>query len=409
MAAEALRGVGGILINDRGERFCDELGHRDYVTGEIWKTGGPIRLILNGAAGREIEWHVKHYRGRGLMKSFKSGAEVAKEIGCSPAKLEETFKKYNDFAANKNDPWGKKFFHNLPFKMDDEFWVAHITPVLHFTMGGLQIDDKCDVISPNGAIPGLFACGELGGGVHGANRLGGSSLLGCVVFGRVAGNTASRYLFSRLSSSQVAAGRVGQVAGQLSGMKLNVVPSANGVQLEISFGAPGAPAVAAAAPAAPAPAAAPAAPKIDRSKTYTMAEVAKHNTESDCWVVVNGDVLNATPFLADHPGGKKAILLYAGKEATEEFNMLHKPDVVEKYAPHLSISSTRSRFLRYDDADSCFLPFSRPTPCHFPPFNLILNHPPPRPLLLSHSTFMFGFYRSSSARSPSKQLSDLEV
>ena len=65
--------------------------------------------------------------------------------------------------------------------------------------------------------------------------------------------------------------------------------------------------------------------------TFTLEEVAKHNTDKDCWVAVNGDVLNVTDFLRDHPGGKKAIMLFAGKDASEEFNMLHKPDVVAKY------------------------------------------------------------------------------
>ena len=68
-----------------------------------------------------------------------------------------------------------------------------------------------------------------------------------------------------------------------------------------------------------------------------MEEVAKHTTEDDCWIVVNGDVLDATGFLDDHPGGKRAIMIYAGKDASEEFNMLHEPDVVEKYAPEIVI------------------------------------------------------------------------
>ncbi len=70
-------------------------------------------------------------------------------------------------------------FYTLP-------WVQHSK---HVTVGGVQIDDLSRVISPSGPIPGLFACGEMAGGVHGANRLGGSSLLGCVVYGRVAGAT----------------------------------------------------------------------------------------------------------------------------------------------------------------------------------------------------------------------------
>merc|ERR1712048_252469 len=66
---------------------------------------------------------------------------------------------------------------------------------------------------------------------------------------------------------------------------------------------------------------------------YTMEEVAKHVTKEDCWVVVAGQVLNVTSFLSQHPGGELAILTFAGKDATEEFNMIHPPDVIPKYAP----------------------------------------------------------------------------
>lgn len=70
---------------------------------------------------------------------------------------------------------------------------------------------------------------------------------------------------------------------------------------------------------------------------YTMEEVAKHTTKGDCWVVVKGQVLNVTNFLKDHPGGELAILTFAGKDATEEFNMIHPPDVIPKYAPFAPI------------------------------------------------------------------------
>merc|ERR1711937_668010 len=68
-------------------------------------------------------------------------------------------------------------------------------------------------------------------------------------------------------------------------------------------------------------------------KGYSLDEVAKHNTKSDCWVVVNGEVLNVTNFLSSHPGGELAIVTFAGKDASEEFNMIHPPDVIPKYAP----------------------------------------------------------------------------
>merc|ERR1719282_450781 len=70
---------------------------------------------------------------------------------------------------------------------------------------------------------------------------------------------------------------------------------------------------------------------------YTLDEVAKHTTKADCWVVVNGQVLDVTSFLAEHPGGELAILTFAGKDASEEFNMIHPPDVIPKYAPNAVI------------------------------------------------------------------------
>merc|ERR1711979_86592 len=66
---------------------------------------------------------------------------------------------------------------------------------------------------------------------------------------------------------------------------------------------------------------------------YTVEEVAKHVTKSDCWVVLNDRVLDVTSFLSQHPGGELAILTFAGKDATAEFDMIHPPDVIDKYAP----------------------------------------------------------------------------
>jgi cytochrome b involved in lipid metabolism len=65
--------------------------------------------------------------------------------------------------------------------------------------------------------------------------------------------------------------------------------------------------------------------------SVTAAEVAKHSTKEDCWCIIGDMVYDVTKFLGDHPGGSKAILLYAGKDATEEFDMLHKRSVIQKY------------------------------------------------------------------------------
>ncbi|KAG8757115.1 hypothetical protein FRC14_002377 [Serendipita sp. 396] len=382
LAAEALRGVGGMLLDAEGQRFADELGTRDYVTGKIWdlsKTEAgakkyPVRLLLNGEASKEIEWHCKHYVGRGLMKRFESGAAVAKEMGLDPQVLEATFKKYNEGAKSKNDPFGKKFFHGGEWRMNDFFHVALMTPVLHYTMGGLEIDPEAKVIDTKGTpIPGLFAAGEVGGGVHGANRLGGSSLLGCVVFGRVAGDSAAAYLLQNTqSTSDRATSRLGAVANHLLETKIVVDPQGSKVNVEFSWKGDG-PKSSTPAPPQPSSSGSSSGSKKAETKSeagsasshnpeakdtpatqakatekqessggasggeYTAEEVAKHNTKDDCWVIVDGKVLDVSKFLPDHPGGEKAILLYAGRDATEEFNMLHDPKVIPRYAPEATI------------------------------------------------------------------------
>jgi len=345
LAAEALRGEGGILLNADGDRFCDELGHRDYVSGMMWKEKDkgkfPIRLILNSKASNTLDFHTRHYSGRGLMKKM-TGQELAKEIGCTPDHLQKTFQTYNAIAEGKQkDPWGKKFFHNMPLDISDNFHVAVMEPVLHFTMGGIEINDKAQVLNKEEKpFDGLFACGELAGGVHGANRLGGSSLLGCVVYGRVAGDSASNYLFQQTLKGSAGAARLGQIA-------LHIDPSTPGkISVEwagaSSAEAPKAQAVSASAPAAKQESSE-AKPFAIPDTEYTMEEIAKHNKKEDLWVVVKGVVLDLTNWLDDHPGGPQALLNFMGRDATEEFEMLHDDEVIPKYAPSQVIGRVKGQ------------------------------------------------------------------
>ncbi|PLN82754.1 Flavocytochrome c [Aspergillus taichungensis] len=357
LAAEALRGEGGLLLNSDGDRFSDELGHRDYVSGQMWKEKEkgkwPIRLVLNSKASNVLDFHTRHYAGRGLMRKM-TGKELAKDIGCGEAALKKTFDDYNQIAdGKKKDPWNKRFFHNLPFSIDDDFYVALMEPVLHFTMGGIEINEHAQVLNAeHKPFDGLYACGELAGGVHGANRLGGSSLLGCVVYGRVAGDSASQHLFQHLISggSSAASQRLGQIS-------LHIDPATPGkisVEWGGAGGAGGAQAAAlpaaAAAPAAAAPAADPlkeAARDPKKFKVpdteYTMEEVAKHNKKEDLWIVVKGVVLDVTNWLDEHPGGANALFNFMGRDATEEFAMLHDDEVIPKYAGHIVIGRVKGQ------------------------------------------------------------------
>jgi len=221
LAAEALRGVGGLVFNNEGKRFANELGRRDYVTGEMWKNKPPFRLCLNKAASEEIHWHCKHYTGRGVMKFYENGAALAKDMGIDLKVLVDTHDQHYEAAKKtEKDPdggsypaypsgksWdaasgptgsGKKFYHNIipgSAVATEPFYVAIITPVIHYCMGGLEVTADAEVIGKSGVIPGLYAAGEIAGGIHGNNRLGGNSLLDCVVYGRVAGKAACKYTF----------------------------------------------------------------------------------------------------------------------------------------------------------------------------------------------------------------------
>merc|ERR1712157_195690 len=107
LAAEALRGVGGLVFDANGKRFANELGRRDYVTGEMWKNKPPFRLCLNKAAGEEIIWHCKHYTGRGVMKYYDSGADLAKDMGVPLKTLEDEHEQhYQASQKAAKDPEG---------------------------------------------------------------------------------------------------------------------------------------------------------------------------------------------------------------------------------------------------------------------------------------------------------------
>merc|ERR1719261_874052 len=157
------------------------------------------------------------------MKFYESGAALAKDMGVDLQVLvDEHEQHYQAAKKTEKDPdggswpaypsgksWdarsgptgsGKKFYHNIipgDRVAAEPFFVAIITPVIHYCMGGLEISVDSEVKGANGVIPGLYAAGEIAGGVHGGNRLGGSSLLDCVVFGRVAGKAACKYIMGQ--------------------------------------------------------------------------------------------------------------------------------------------------------------------------------------------------------------------
>merc|ERR1712037_430041 len=183
LAAEALRGVGGLVFSADGKRFANELGRRDYVTGEMWKNKPPFRLVLNKAASDEIMWHCKHYTGRGVMKYYETGAKLAEDMGVPLQTLvDETEKHYQAAKKTEKDPdggswpaypsgksWdepsgktgsGKKFYHNIISGAEvatQPFYVAIITPVIHLH-GRLGNDRAWRVREERQALAGPLRC-----------------------------------------------------------------------------------------------------------------------------------------------------------------------------------------------------------------------------------------------------------
>eukprot|EP00435_Cladocopium_sp_Y103_P066754 s274_g29.t1 len=193
LAPEALRGSGGILL-------------RDYLTDEMFKHCKPLfdkdtqfaeenplaaaMLLTEEAVEKYGSGAMGFYKFKGLdVGSLEAAAEA---MGAS-----------SEAAEKGVDEFGKKVFP-VRFPSSAHLYVAFVTPTLHYCMGGLAINQRAEVLRDGEALPGLYGAGEVTGGVHGNNRLGGNSLLECAVFGRLAGaGAAERALKDSRGQSQV--------------------------------------------------------------------------------------------------------------------------------------------------------------------------------------------------------------
>jgi|GEM_PF-999842 len=207
LAPEMIRGSGGLLVNSSGNRFVDELDLRSVVSAAIQKHGsnydgmGPaFAWCILAQPAQELfgvptlNFYMKRL---GLFEECSDISACAALIGCDESVLRMTFENYS-IAEERGicESTGKMVF---PSSLIGSMVVARVTPCIHYTMGGLEINSATEVqqlisnkvVGSHRKIRRLFACGEVTGGVHGANRLGGNSLLECVVFGRIAGSRAA--------------------------------------------------------------------------------------------------------------------------------------------------------------------------------------------------------------------------
>ena len=194
LITEGLRGDGAVLVNAEGKRFIDEVGTRDVVSAaEIAQTGSYSWLVVDQAMvdkSAVIQGYIK----KGFTFSGETYEALGAAIGVDGAALTETMNTWNAYVEAKNDPdFGRTSFAN-PLNTAP-FYAIKVTAGVHHTMGGLKINTNTEVLNTEGnVIPGLFAAGEVTGGVHGSNRLGGNVVADIVVFGRIAGEAAAEYV-----------------------------------------------------------------------------------------------------------------------------------------------------------------------------------------------------------------------
>ena len=193
LITEGLRGDGAVLINAEGKRFIDEVGTRDVVSAaEIAQPGSYSYLVVDQAM-LDKSSVIAGYVKRGFVFQGNTYEELAEALGVDAATFAETMNTWNTYVEAKNDPdFGRTSFAQ-PLNTAP-YYAIKVTAGVHHTMGGLVINTDTEVLKDDGtAIAGLYAAGEVTGGVHGANRLGGNAVADFVVFGRIAGEEAAEY------------------------------------------------------------------------------------------------------------------------------------------------------------------------------------------------------------------------
>lgn len=189
MVTEAVRGNGAILINKEGKRFCNELETRDVVSANILKQKDKLAYLFFEDGLKESLKATEEYFNMGLVVEADNLDELADKLEIDKNTLNETISKYNEGVTSKTDEFERP---DLPRQLNKgKVYAIPVTPAVHHTMGGVKINTNAEVIDKDGnVISGLYAAGEVAGGVHGGNRLGGNALADIVTYGRTAGKNA---------------------------------------------------------------------------------------------------------------------------------------------------------------------------------------------------------------------------
>ena len=262
LAGELLRGSGGVLLTQDGFRFVNELGTRKYIVDTMYtmEKNDWFWLVLSDKSANIAQPMGDMYVKRGLLQNVTD----------IPDYMHEALREYDEA---EEDKFERNSREGRPLAQSAWWLVGKVVPVVHYTMGGVRVDPTGRVLNRNGVpIKGLFAAGEVTGGVHGENRLGGNSLLECTVFGRIIGMNID------LANPEL---EHTQVVGSNTQKPRPV------------------------------------------SEPISINTVEKHATSEDCWTIIVNQVYDLSNYTNDHPGGKEAISENCGKNATNRFLLIH--------------------------------------------------------------------------------------
>lgn len=192
LITEGLRGDGAILVNANGERFVDEVGTRDKVSAAEIAQPGSFSWLIVDKKMLDASSVIQGYVTKGYTKEGATYEDLANAIEVNAETFKKTMETWNGYVKEKKDPDFDRTSFAEPLDTAP-FYAIKVSAGIHHTMGGLKIDNLTHVLDKNGSIiDGLFAAGEVTGGIHGSNRLGGNAVADFVVFGRIAGEEASK-------------------------------------------------------------------------------------------------------------------------------------------------------------------------------------------------------------------------
>ena len=179
-----------VFVNKEGKRYVNEYAERDVLSkAALEQTDGIFYIICDNKIAKDAD--VEGMEAAGNVVVADTLEELAEKLEIPVDTFVAEIERYNSFVdAQKDDDFGKPLFGE---KIDEAPFVATPrSPALHHTMGGVKIDTETHVLSTEGtAIPGLYAAGEVTGGLHAGNRLGGNAMTDFLVFGRIAGENAA--------------------------------------------------------------------------------------------------------------------------------------------------------------------------------------------------------------------------